>query len=78
MAQILQFGHAQTRRKSAPQLSRPIEPELKNFIDEYLVPMLVRDALKAIATNDKKSLAQMRSAVPHSAPSAVRRAEEMA
>lgn len=48
-------------------VSRPaIEPELREFIDEVLVPMLVRDALKEIRGSESE-LAQIVSPVAQSA-----------
>lgn len=55
-----------------------IEPDLREFIDTCLVPMLVRDALKDLAAKDTEPLALVRASVAHSAPSALCSAEEMA
>ncbi|MGB6876115.1 MAG: hypothetical protein WBD87_08775 [Candidatus Acidiferrales bacterium] len=55
-----------------------IEPDLKEFIDECLVSMLVRDALKDLAAKDKEPLARVCPVVAHFAASALCSAEEMA
>ena len=71
MGRVVQIEQARQRPVS-------IEPELKQFIDDCLVPMLVRDALKDLAAKDTEPLALMRASVAHSAPSAFCGAEEMA
>jgi hypothetical protein len=53
-----------------------IEPELKEFLDSVLIPMLVRDALSDLAK--EKTLALERNVVAHSPAIALRSAEEMA
>lgn len=72
MASAAKIVKMREAHKAAPDL----EPELKEFIDECLVPLLVRDALKTIA--QEKPVAQARSIVAHSTPSALHSAEEMA
>ena len=52
-----------------------IEPEVKEFIDEVLVPMLVRDALSDFAA--EKALASSARTVANSASTALRGAEEI-
>lgn len=58
------------------KMAPAIELELKAFIDEVLVPMLVRDALNDLAA--QKSLALKVPAMAHFASTALRSAEEMA
>jgi hypothetical protein len=53
---------------TAPKIvkMRPvIDPDLKAFLDEVLVPMLVRDALKDIAEQEK--IAERMQEMAHSA-----------
>lgn len=52
-----------------------ISPDLKSFLDEVLVPMLVRDALKEIAAEN--SLASASMPVAHSRPSALSQRREV-
>lgn len=59
---------------SAPKLARmqaaAIEPDLKAFLDEVLVPMLVRDALRELAAEN--TLASVKPAVAHSRSTSLR------
>ncbi len=64
---------------SAPKLVKvapAIEPELKGFIDEVLVPALVRSALNDLAA--EKALASGTRTVANFTSTALRSAEEMA
>jgi hypothetical protein len=45
-------------KKSAALSCVPIEPELREFIDDVLVPMLVRDALRQIAEENRLASTQ--------------------
>jgi hypothetical protein len=53
-----------TASKLATMPGRAIEPTLKEFIDEVLVPMLVREAMRAI---QKKIVAPVTIALAQSA-----------
>lgn len=51
-----------------------LTPELREFIDGCLVPILVRDALAELAR--EKSIAEIPRSARHSAPTAQRSASE--
>jgi hypothetical protein len=61
--------------KVAPIRPPSISPDLKSFLDEVLVPMLVRDALKEMASENILSPAALR--VVDSRPTAHRSASEV-
>lgn len=58
------------------KMSLAIEPELKAFLDEVLIPMLVRDALKDLAA--ESALASGKPSVAHSSSTVLHSAQEMA
>jgi hypothetical protein len=44
-------GNAYRKRLLVVRAIEPMEPDLKNFIDEVLVPMLVRDVMRETRKN---------------------------
>lgn len=61
MAELLKPGTSQANvLPFAKRKSVPIEPELKKFLDECVIPMLIREAVAEI------SLERMPDVAPHS------------
>jgi hypothetical protein len=58
------------------EIKPTIEPELREFLDSVLVPMLVRDAISDLAKENLLAFAP--GAVAHSPATALCSAEEMA
>jgi hypothetical protein len=59
------------------KMKSAIEPELKAFLDEVLVPMLVRDGLKDLAAEGRAPLAPKPLAGIHFPPTPDGRTEEL-